>query len=75
MIIHFSMQFQLQWTDLLWKHNLILLLQMIWKENIFFFWKMFIVADLASLSIVSPSSWTGWLESFLSNNHESGISL
>ena len=49
MIIHFSVQFQLKWTDLLWKHNLILLLQMIWKENIYF-WKMFIVADLASLS-------------------------
>ena len=28
-IIYFSVQFQLNWTYLLWKHNLILLLRMI----------------------------------------------
>ena len=48
-IIHFSMQFK--WADSLWKLNLILILQMIKKENKNFR-KMFIVADLVSLSTV-----------------------
>ena len=36
------------WTFLLWKHNLILLLQMIYKENKNFR-KMFIVTEYAAL--------------------------
>ena len=41
-IIHFSVQF------LLWKHNLIVLLQIIEKKENNNFRKMFIVADLVS---------------------------
>ena len=50
-IIHFSVQFSAIVNRFIVKHNLILLLQVIEKQNLKKNRKMFIVADYASLTV------------------------